>query len=645
MAAGLSVATAGLVATGFSGQLAFGDGAESVAGVRSLGILHAPGYPAYVLVGRAFAEVVRVGDLALRLNLLSAVCSVATVPLVYAAARRIGTGRVAAAGGALALATSLTFWFYAGYAKPYAATALVLAGLVWLALAWGDRGGRWRAAAFGALVGLASGLSYQVVVVALPGIAILALVHRRPAVRDLLAGAAAAAVVATAVWGFVAVRARDDPALNWGRATSAGRLVRLARMADFGVGSARPSLRAQPAAQQEAPPGGGLGRRLVRYPTVVGREFSALAVVVAAAGVAGSLAGVAGRRARRAAPGLALMLAGNTGAVLFVVFKGDGPEPGLSNVLRYGGFLLAANLATAWFVSLGLDVTGALAARAFTRLRADRVGAGRVRRGAGRGAQRRAARRRAAAVSPALAPAVAAVLAAAVVVPAAAAHAAPASHRGPPFAADYAANVLGSLPPRAVLLTWDAERSFPLLAAQVDGKRRRDVDVVLGELLLAPWYRDQLRARLGVALPERPAGDWFDEAIALARRLQARRPVYADLVTLGFVGQRPGVGYRQAGLVARIEPGSSERVTEAGACERDLQGRYRTEGLYAGDARRRWPNDRMLAVYAPAHVLCGSALLAAGDAAGARRHARLALAVDPHSDVAHRLLAEADRRG
>lgn len=638
VAAGLAVVTAGLVATGFSGQMPFGDGAESVAGVASLGILHAPGYPAYVLAGRAFAEVVRVGDLALRLNLLSAACAVATVPAVYAVARRIGAGRMAGAGAAVALATSLTFWFYAGYAKPYAATALVLAGLVWLALAWGAEGGLGRALAFGLLVGVASGLSYQVVVVALPGIVALAILHRRPAVGDLVAAGLAGAVVVAALWGFVLVRAREDPAVNWGRATNVSRLVHLARMADFGVGSNRPSLRATAAGTAAGGAGGGdLAVRVVRYPTLVAREFSALALTVAAVGALAALAGRLGPAARRAALGLVLMAIGNAGAVLLVVFKGDGPGPGFAAVLRYGGFLLAANLATAWLVGLGLQASGEWAARAVGMLRAARR--------TGRARKRSRARRAALALTPGWVPAVAGVLAVAVVVPAAVAHAEPARHRGPAFAAAYAGNVLSSLPARAVLLTWDAERSFPLLAAQVEGRKRPDVDVVLGELLLAPWYRDQLRARLGVDLPARPRGDWFDEALGLARLVSPARPVYVDLVMLGSLGRRPGVGWRQVGVVARLDPNGGTQATDAAACDANLRRRYHTEGLYAGDARRRWPNRTMLAVYAPAHVLCGSALLDAGDAAGARRHARLALAVDPRSDVARRLLAEVDRRG
>lgn len=644
VAAGLAAATAVLVAATFSTTMAFGDSAESVAGVRALGVLHAPGYPAYVLVGRAFAALVPVGPLALRLNLLSALCATATVPLVYLAARRLGAGVIGAAGGAAALAVSLTFWFYGAYAKPYAPTGLVLAGLLLLAATWPARPAPGRAAAAGALVGLASGLSYQVVAAALPGLALMASAPRRWRSREVASLAVAGAVVAAALWGFVAVRARQDPAVNWGRATSAARLVRLVRMADFGFGSNRPSLRAAtepgPSGTAAAAPAGrrgGLAARAVRYPTIAAREFSALAVVVAAVGAAWSFARRRFPADRRRAAGLAVAFAGNVGAVLVLVLRGSGPGPGLSAVLRYGGFLLAANVVIAVWVALGLDAAGAWAGRLAAGRTGGRGGGGRRRRA------RRRDRRQGAAVLPGVAGAVSAVLAVAVVVPAAVAHAGPASHRGPPFAADYARNVFSSLPRRAVLVAWDAERTFPLLAAQVDGGRRPDVEVVLGELLLAPWYREELRSRLGVALPERPAGDWFDETVALARRLAGRRPVYVDLVMLGSIGRR--VGYRQAGLVAEVEPDGGARRTDPVACDRLLRHIYRTAGIYAGAARRRWPNERMLAVYGPAHVLCGSALLEAGDRAGARRHARLALAVGSVDAIARRLLAEAGGGG
>src|SRR6476659_9815265 len=56
----VTVLAAALFATTFSSHVATGDAPESVAGVRSLGILHAPGYPSYVLAGRLFGTLVAV---------------------------------------------------------------------------------------------------------------------------------------------------------------------------------------------------------------------------------------------------------------------------------------------------------------------------------------------------------------------------------------------------------------------------------------------------------------------------------------------------------------------------------------------------------------------------------------------------------
>ena len=74
---------------------------ESVAGVKTVGILHAPGYPSYVLAGHLFGTIVAVGSWSLRTNLFSLVCATATVAAVYLVARLFGASRVGAAIGAL----------------------------------------------------------------------------------------------------------------------------------------------------------------------------------------------------------------------------------------------------------------------------------------------------------------------------------------------------------------------------------------------------------------------------------------------------------------------------------------------------------------------------------------------------------------
>ncbi len=103
----------------FSPNVSLGDAPESVSGIRSLGVLHAPGYPAYVLLGSAWATLAPLGSWAFRANLFSVVCSVVALAAVFALGRLFGAAGVAAALGAMTVATSVSFWFNAGFAKHY----------------------------------------------------------------------------------------------------------------------------------------------------------------------------------------------------------------------------------------------------------------------------------------------------------------------------------------------------------------------------------------------------------------------------------------------------------------------------------------------------------------------------------------------
>ena len=65
-ASGVGVAAAVLFLTTFSTRVSLGDSPESIAGIHALGILHSPGYPAYVVLGRVFTIIVPFGPLAMR---------------------------------------------------------------------------------------------------------------------------------------------------------------------------------------------------------------------------------------------------------------------------------------------------------------------------------------------------------------------------------------------------------------------------------------------------------------------------------------------------------------------------------------------------------------------------------------------------
>lgn len=114
-----------------------------------LGIAHPTGYPLYTLLGWLFTRL-PLGDVAYRVNLMSAVFGAVTVALVYLIgleliagssqpeerhrtdARQTWAEVLAALIGALALAVSPVFWSQATVAEVYTLNAAFVAGMLWL---------------------------------------------------------------------------------------------------------------------------------------------------------------------------------------------------------------------------------------------------------------------------------------------------------------------------------------------------------------------------------------------------------------------------------------------------------------------------------------------------------------------------------
>jgi hypothetical protein len=114
-----------------------------------LGIAHPPGYPLYTLLGALFTRL-PLGDVAYRVNLMSAVFGALSVALVYlinielivasskspeahkASNRQRWAVVLAALIGALALAISPVFWSQATVAEVYTLNATFVAGMLWL---------------------------------------------------------------------------------------------------------------------------------------------------------------------------------------------------------------------------------------------------------------------------------------------------------------------------------------------------------------------------------------------------------------------------------------------------------------------------------------------------------------------------------
>ncbi|MFL7868193.1 MAG: DUF2723 domain-containing protein, partial [Anaerolineales bacterium] len=85
------------------------DSAELATGVFTQGIIHPPGYPLYLLIGKLFT-LLPVRDVAYRLNLMSAFFAALTIVLLYNAIGNIIGNRFAAWAAACLFAVSNYFW-------------------------------------------------------------------------------------------------------------------------------------------------------------------------------------------------------------------------------------------------------------------------------------------------------------------------------------------------------------------------------------------------------------------------------------------------------------------------------------------------------------------------------------------------------
>ncbi len=160
---------------------------------------HPPGSPVYIFLGRLFVAVA--GDANTGLVALSMVASAAAVALLYGFMREIGSIRAALAGAFLFL-FSPVFFLNGLVALAYANEAPLAIGLAWLAWRIRARPTVAKAAAFGALAGIAIGIRQSLLFTLTPLMALGAFwpfdAPRRVVRRGFVA--AGSAIVAGMTW-------------------------------------------------------------------------------------------------------------------------------------------------------------------------------------------------------------------------------------------------------------------------------------------------------------------------------------------------------------------------------------------------------------------------------------------------------------
>ncbi len=124
------------------------DGNELATVPYLLGLAHSTGYPLYTWLGKLFTFI-PIGDVAHRMNLMSAVLGAGGVALLYGimlvltrpageADADLTTRRLVSAFTALLFAFSLAFWSQTGIAEVYAPNVFMVTLTVWLLLKWAE---------------------------------------------------------------------------------------------------------------------------------------------------------------------------------------------------------------------------------------------------------------------------------------------------------------------------------------------------------------------------------------------------------------------------------------------------------------------------------------------------------------------------
>lgn len=488
-----------------------GDNGEFATLFATGGVAHPTGYPLYVLWLRAFAWLPAASP-AHGAALATAILGVATIFVLDAACRAHGASRGAAAAVVAAHAFSANMWIASTHAEVFALEALLAAAILWAAATDRVRGAR-RAALLAGLAGL--GLSNHVSIALLAPIGLYGFVRgARESTRR--AGAVAlgglAFVLALAPYAYVVFASRaPGERVVWGAARDLAGLLHHVLRVDYGTTTLALGVRQADRLGQELL----LARRLVL--ALVGLPLVALA---------SPLLGPRRRpegRARRACLLASFLLAGPAFVALFNL-----SVEGLDRRI-VERFHLLPQVVACVLVAPALD---------------------------------RVARRWLARPLAAIALAAGAALASfALSIEELRVHHLPDVER-------YVRDTLGAAPPRAIVLGTGDHRFGGFLYARRALGLRRDVTYVDPRLALAPWYRAQLGAELGLTLVEPRDGSLSTVALA-SQLLATRRPVllanaFTDAIPRAFPTYPIGTLERVVGTPAEVpDPPTLERLNRA----------------------------------------------------------------------------------
>jgi hypothetical protein len=189
-------------------SLLWGDSAEFQTLSYTLGMTHPSGYMTQIMFGKLFTYI-PVGNIAYRVNLMSAFFGALAVAQTYLIVRLLGGWRIAGISASILLTLTEGFWWRALLAESYATAAGMLATIWLLVLLWKNTGKWGYLFVAGVAGGLSIGIHSTVIMTSISVLVFLILTARNRI--DWFAAAAGALLGVVLTFGFFLYLDHNDP--------------------------------------------------------------------------------------------------------------------------------------------------------------------------------------------------------------------------------------------------------------------------------------------------------------------------------------------------------------------------------------------------------------------------------------------------
>ncbi|MCU0285995.1 MAG: DUF2723 domain-containing protein [Acidobacteria bacterium] len=206
--------------------ISFGDSGELTAAAYNLGIAHPPGYPLYLMLGKLFMLLIPFGDMAVRMNLLSAFFASLTAVVIYLIGRILTFNRLMAVSTSLMAAFSFTFWTQAVTTEVYTLAALFFSALIFFTLQWlKNRQNRWLLS-----IALTGGLAlthHVIIAVFYPVFLFVILVTELRLLKDwkLVVKLIVIFLLPLLLYLYLPIRSAANPPNDWGNPDTFSRMI------------------------------------------------------------------------------------------------------------------------------------------------------------------------------------------------------------------------------------------------------------------------------------------------------------------------------------------------------------------------------------------------------------------------------------